>query len=91
MQRVDTDASGRVANVPPRVTAIQTPPMRPGAIVREETAFYELDRWSKYNDPLLVIGFLVVVVFIAFIWLPAAGITLGLGMMKLAWMMGEGK
>ena len=91
MQRVDPAAPGRVAAVPPRVTPATQPPTRPGATVREEKRFYELDRWSKYNDPLLVVGFLIVVVSIAFVYPPLSGALLGAGMMKLAWMMGEGK
>jgi hypothetical protein len=95
MYRIDSDAAGRAASVPPRVTAVSASGTRQNAQEREQTAFYELDRWSKYNDPLLVIGFLVVVVSVALIWppdtLPFGGILLGAGMMKLAWMMGHGK
>ena len=96
MQRVDPDAPGRVVTAPPRVTPQQASPTRQNAQERQQKAFYELDRWSKYNDPLLVVGFLVVVISVACmvprsVFLPLAGVLLGVGMVKLAWMMGQGK
>ena len=95
MVRVDPDAPGRAAPPKPRLHADKAPATRQDAPVCERKAFYELDRWSRYNDPLLVAGFLVVVASVAAAWppysLPAAGTLLGAGMMKLAWMMGQGK
>jgi hypothetical protein len=89
------NAPGRVEATPPYVTGVTDLRTRPGAQERGEKAFYELDRWSKYNDPLLAVGFLTVVASVALMWLPytlaPAGMLLGLGMMKLAWMMGKGK
>lgn len=87
MVRVDPDAPGRVVPPPPRVTAVSVKGTRPDAPTREHGAFYELDRWSRYNDPLLVAGFLVVVAGVALIHVPSAVVLLGGGMMKLAWMM----
>ena len=95
MVRIDPDAPGRVAQPKPRITAANTTGTRHSAPEREETAFYDLSRWSKYNDLLLVVGFLILVTSVALTWLPyslpAAGALLGVGIMKLAWMMGQGK
>lgn len=87
MARVDPDAPGRVVPPPPRVTAAPARETRQDAPTREHGAFYELDRWSKYNDPLLVAGFLIIVAGVALIHAPSAVVLLGGGMMKLAWMM----
>ncbi len=95
MARVDPDAHGRAAVVPPRIAEGYVAPTRPGAQERERRPFYDLERWSKYNDLLLVVGFLVVVGSVAFIWprytIPGAGVLFGAGMMKLAWMLGQAK
>jgi hypothetical protein len=91
MVRVDPDAPGRVVRPPPRVTAANTKETRPGAPVREQTAFYDLTRYAKYNDSLLVTGFIVIVVGVSLMHVPSAVVLLGAGAMKLAWMMGQGK
>ncbi len=79
----------------PSEHTINPPATRPAAIVRERKAFYDLERWSKYNDPLLVIGFLILTVSVALTWLPyslpVGGILFGVGVMRLAWMMGRAK
>ncbi len=94
MRRVEQDAPGRAAAPPPRVTAVSPTETRHSAQERERRPFYDLDRWSRYNDPLLVAGFLVMVVSVALILppytFPVAGVLLGAGMMRLAWMMGQG-
>ena len=95
MVRIDPDAPGRAAQPNPRLHADIASATRHNAPVREETAFYDLSRWSKYNDPLMVAGFLVLVASVALAWPPytlaPAGALLGVGMIKLAWMMGLGK
>ncbi len=94
MRRVEQDTPGRVAAAPPHVTDATDLRTRQSAQERERRPFYDLDRYSKYNDPLLVAGFLVVVVSVALILppytFPVAGVLLGAGMMRLAWMMGQG-
>lgn len=95
MVRTDTTTPGRTAQAEAHVTTSKGAGNTHSVIVREETALYDLSRLSKYNDPLLIIGFLVVVMSVALAWppysLPAAGVLLGAGIMKLAWMMGEVK
>ena len=95
MVRIEPDAPGRVAAPPPRVTDVSSLTTRPARPVRGETALYDLSRYTKYNDPLMVAGFLIIVASVALAWppysLPAAGALLGVGMIKLAWMMGQGK
>ena len=92
MHKVDTyDAPGRAGQPKPRVTDVTDLRTRPSAPVTQQTAFYELDKYAKYNDPLMVAGFLVVVAGVALMHVPIAVVLLGGGMMKLAWMMGGGK
>jgi len=83
------NASGTSAATAPRVTTPNAVPKRPGAIMRETKPFYELDRWSKYNDPLMVIGYLFVCAGFAMFCPPVAVILFGSGLCGLSWMMGR--
>jgi hypothetical protein len=55
------------------------PPPRP--------AWYELDRYQRYRDLFLAIGFLILLSGIAMISKPAAIICAGVGLMILAYLM----
>ncbi len=51
--------------------------------------WYELDRLVQYRDPILLIGFLCVVIGVALVFWPGALIVLGAGLIVLSWLMAE--
>lgn len=52
-----------------------------------KTPFYNLDRYSKYRDPIMVAGFGLVLIAVARISPVAAVMLLGAGMMYVGWLM----
>lgn len=59
----------------------------PPAIVLSDKRWYDLERLSAYRDLFMLMGFLLVVVGIGLLNIPAAFIFAGIGLILLSWLM----